>query len=398
MLEDCSGLLSNKERLEALDKTGLFGTEPEQAFTRLNNLATKLLNAPISIFSLIGENTQFFKSAVGFEITKANNQVPIDISVCQYSLQGKPLSIEDTKNHPLFSKNPAVLALNIVGYLGVPVVTKDGHSIGAVCVIDHKKRIWSDEEVSILEALTASFISEIELRQAFATITNEAKLREEFIAIASHELKSPLTSLKIQSQMIRKQLEAGNLDIEINKRYVSNVTRQVARLELMVDDMSDATRLSTGKLKLQKSPVNLNEIIHTVIDNLSDTLIKAGCPLKVIEPEQISGNWDYSRLQQVLTNLIINATKYASDSQIIITLSATNNFATISVTDHGPGISEEDQSVIFNKYGRASDDTFVQGLGLGLFISRQIIEQHGGTLTISSQLNEGSTFIVTLPF
>lgn len=139
-------------------------------------MATKFLNAPISIFSLIGEKTQFFKSAVGFDIIDENNRVPIDRSVCQYSLQGKPLSIEDTKNHPLFSKNPTVLALDIVGYLGVPVITKEGQAIGAVCVIDHKKRVWTNDEISILEDITASFMSEIELRQALAAVEKEAKL------------------------------------------------------------------------------------------------------------------------------------------------------------------------------------------------------------------------------
>lgn len=397
MIQDCSLLLSQKERLEALASTGLFGTRPEETFTRLNLLATKLLNAPISIFSLIGESTQFFKSAVGFEITESNNQVPIDISVCQYSLQGKPLSIEDTKNHPFFSKNPAVLALDIVGYLGVPVITKDGHSIGAVCVIDHKKRIWTKEEISILEAITASFMSEIELRQALATITREGMLREEFIAIASHELKNPLTSLKIQSQMIHKQLDAGKFDIDYQKKYVANVTRQIRRLELMVDDMSDATRLSTGKLKLHKTQVNLNELIQDVVDNISDTIVKSGSVLTVNESKNVSGNWDHSRLQQVLTNLILNATKYAPESRIEVSLSSTSEFVQISVMDNGPGISENDQATIFNKYGRASVETTVQGLGLGLYISRQIVEEHGGTLNLVSSPGKGSNFTVSLP-
>lgn len=225
--QDCSLLLRNLDRIEALRSTGLYGTAPEEAFTRLNRLATKLLKAPISIFSLIGEKSQFFKSAEGFDIKPDNNEVPIDVSVCMYSLQGKPLKIEDTLGHPLFSDNPAVKALNIVGYLGIPVVTKEGHPIGAVCVIDHKKRNWSDEEISILEEITSSFLSEIELRRAMNQIERESRLREEFISMASHELQNPLSVMKMQSQLLRLKASKQTLTAEDQLSSLKSIERQI---------------------------------------------------------------------------------------------------------------------------------------------------------------------------
>ncbi|HXH29820.1 MAG TPA: GAF domain-containing sensor histidine kinase [Bacteriovoracaceae bacterium] len=397
MIQDCSILLKNLDRLEALGRTGLFGTAPEEAFTRLNRMATKILKAPISIFSLIGENSQFFKSAAGFEITTQNNEVPIDISVCQYSLQGTPLSIEDTKNHPLFSDNPAVKALNIVGYLGIPVITKSGHPIGAVCVIDHKKRKWTEEEISILEEITASFLSEIELRQAMKLAKKESQLREEFIAIASHELKNPLSALKLQAEVVHKKMGMGRFSLEDNDKFLKDLQRQARRLELMIDDMSDSTRLATGMLTLHLDKVNLNGLIQNVITNLSESFEKAQCRVSYQFNTEINGNWDPSRLEQVITNIASNAIKYAAGSLVEINLSQRDGNAVLTIKDNGPGISAENQNIIFSKFGRASDTNHIHGLGLGLYISRQIIEQHKGSLNLTSHLGKGSTFTIILP-
>lgn len=397
MINDCSDLLNNIDRLEAVSETGLFGTEPEAAFTRLNSLATKILKAPVSIFSLIGDKTQFFKSAAGFEITNKTNECPLDLSVCQYALQGKPLSIENTKNHPLFINNPAVQAMNIVGYLGIPVVTKSGHAIGAVCVIDHKKRTWTQEEIDILQDITASFISEIELRQAITKIKNESNLREEFIAIASHELKNPLNALKLQTQMIQKRQSKGKFDLDDNQKFLSNLERQTNRLELLIDDMSDATRLSTGKFSLNKQSMSMNQLVEYTLKNLEEVLFKADCSVKIDFQSELEGRWDSSRIEQVLTNIISNSAKYAAGSPIEITLSKKDNFAVITIKDFGPGIAEENQELIFNKYGRANESDAIQGLGLGLYISRQIVEEHKGTLELTSSIGHGSSFQISLP-
>lgn len=397
MIQDCTIILSSLDRLEALSNTGLFGTKPEDAFTRLNYMATKLLKAPISIFSLIGEKSQFFKSAAGFEITSENNEVPIDVSVCQYALQGKPLSIENTKEHPMFKANPAVIALDIAGYLGIPVITKDGHSIGTVCVIDHKNRIWTKEEISLLEDITASFISEIELRQAMKKVEVEAKLREEFIAIASHELKNPLSSLILQTQLAQKKLSNGKFNTEDNFKFLSALERQTKRLELMIDDMSDATRLSSGNLSLLKEKVDLNVLLHNIVEGMSEVFSNSNNIVEIYSLENITGFWDISRLEQIITNLLSNASKYAPNAKVIIKIEKNDNKILLTITDHGQGIPAEKLDQLFTKYGRACESTHIQGLGLGLYISRQIAEQHGGALTLTSKLGVGSTFKLSLP-
>jgi K+-sensing histidine kinase KdpD len=392
----CGPLLKNVDRIRALKETGLFGTAPEEAFERLNRLATKLLKAPISIFSLIGEESQFFKSAAGFDITPDTNEVPIDISVCMYSLQGKPLTIENTSEHPLFSDNPAVKAMNIVGYLGIPVITRDGHPIGAVCVIDHKARQWSADDISILEEITSSFLSEIELRQAVKKAERETKIREEFISVASHELKNPLSVLKLQAQFHKLKMDKQNLSTDEQQSFLNKMERQIQRLSLLVDDMTDITRLNRGDFTLKKESMNLTNLVREVLQNYEETLQSSDMKLSVDLEENILGEWDHSRLEQVIVNLITNAAKYAPGSELNVSLRKMGKRVSLNVTDNGPGISLENQGKIFKKFERAKNDANVKGLGLGLFIARKIVEQHGGELNLKSELGKGSAFELNL--
>lgn len=396
-IQDCSLLLKNLNRIEALNLTQLYGTAPEEAFTRLNRLATKILKAPISIFSLIGEKNQFFKSAEGFEITPENNEVPIDVSVCQYSLLGKPLSISNTIAHPHFSENPAVKALNIVGYLGVPLITKEGHPIGAVCVIDHKERHWTQEEVSILEEITSSFLSEVELRIALRKAEAEATLREEFISIASHELHSPLSVLKIQSQLMQSKFSKHEVTEDERNTFFNRINRQIERVNLMIDDMSDLSRLEKGEFSLRLQEMDISRMLEDSVEAFSEAFQGSGTRLKSNVEKGILGHWDIVRVEQVLTNLISNALKYAPGAQVDVALKKDGDFVLISVNDTGPGISASDQEKIFQKYQRLEGDKGVTGLGLGLYIARQIAEQHSGSLTLKSDLGRGSSFVFKLP-
>lgn len=396
-MNDCGQLLKDIDRLEALRKTELYGTTPEESFTRLNRLATKALKAPISIFSLIGENSQFFKSAAGFEIGPTNNEVPIDVSVCQYSLIGKPLSIENTIEHLSFKDNPAVKALNIVGYLGVPVITKSGHAIGAVCVIDHKKREWTKDEIEMLEEITASFVSEIELRQTMKKLENESIQKDEFIAIASHELKNPIASINLQTQLILSKIKNSQLQASDSDKFLNSFKRNTSKLLKLIDDMSDATRLSTGELHLQKQVFNLNEMVLSILESLNETLTKSENKISLCMPVIIHGSYDSIRIEQVITNILLNASKYAPKSEIKISLFEDGSFVQLEIQDNGPGISPDDQTNIFKKYYRASSLNQIQGLGLGLYLSRKIIEQHGGSLKLACMPNEGSKFIIRLP-
>lgn len=398
MLQNCQHILSNVHRLRAVAESGLLDSLPEEVFTRLNHLASKALRTPISVFSIFGEDRQYFKTAAGADILPYVGQsFPLDVSVCQYTLQGKPLAIKDTKSHPLFRENPAVQTMNIVGYLGIPVTTLDGHAIGAVCVIDHVERVWTEEEIALLEDITGAFMKEIELRRSLKAAQLAIAAREEFLSIATHELKTPITSLKLQSQLVQRRMTKGTLTEEEHTTFHLDLQRQIARLNLLIDDMSDISRIDSGQLHLNLSLVDLEHVIEDLISQFAAEIGDAGSTITFLSEPLGPIQCDPTRIGQVVGNLIKNAIKYAPGSQVEVNLARAGEALRISCRDTGPGISREDQDKIFSKYERGVKQSDAKGLGLGLFISRKIAEAHRGTLVLESEPGKGSTFHLTLP-
>jgi signal transduction histidine kinase len=160
--------------------------------------------------------------------------------------------------------------------------------------------------------------------------------------------------------------------------------------------MTDITRLNRGDFTLKKESMNLTNLVREVLQNYEETLQSSDMKLSVDLEENILGEWDHSRLEQVIVNLITNAAKYAPGSELNVSLRKMGKRVSLNVTDNGPGISLENQGKIFKKFERAKNDANVKGLGLGLFIARKIVEQHGGELNLKSELGKGSAFELNL--
>jgi GAF domain-containing protein len=158
------------ERLAELRRVGLLDTPAAGAYDRLARLAARLLNAPVALVSLVDEDRQFFKSCVGLaEPWRNARETPLSHSFCQHALEaGEPLVIEDARTHPLVRDNPAIRDLGVVAYAGAPLVTAGGHALGTLCVIDHKPRAWTRDQIDTLTDLAASVMTEIELDAARA--------------------------------------------------------------------------------------------------------------------------------------------------------------------------------------------------------------------------------------
>jgi len=154
-------------RLAALRDTRLLDSAREAGFDRLTTLASKLLNAPVALISLVDDERQFFKSCTGLaEPWQSARETPLSHSFCRHALDSPvPLVIEDARSHPLVRENPAIADLDVVAYAGIPLVTATGHALGTLCVIDHRPRSWTTDQIETLTALAASVMSEIELSQ-----------------------------------------------------------------------------------------------------------------------------------------------------------------------------------------------------------------------------------------
>ena len=223
-------------------------------------------------------------------------------------------------------------------------------------------------------------------------------LREDFLSVASHELRTPLTSLRLEVENLLRfaRRSAGEAAGPITKR-AERIDAQAARLNHLIDELLDVSRIAAGRLELQIEEVDLVAVVDEVRTRLGDEARRRGCVLDVRGLERAVGAWDASRLDQVITNLLSNAIKYGAGKPVEITVDVTGDRAVLAVHDHGLGISAEDQDRIFRRFERAASSRNYAGIGLGLWIVKQIVEALGGTVTVDSRPELGATFTVELP-
>jgi two-component system, sensor histidine kinase and response regulator len=224
--------------------------------------------------------------------------------------------------------------------------------------------------------------------------------KEAFFSMCGHELKTPLTSLGLQIQLAKKVIKQNREDSPgylMVEKLVDQTEVQVGRLLRILQDMLDHSRLQLGKFSIYPSKISLNELVRDVVERYQPLAQAAGCCIWLEGNETVEGSWDQARIEQVVTNLISNAIKYGSQKPIEINVRRSEENAIISVRDHGVGISPTFHERIFQQFERLEETHHIAGMGLGLYITRKIVERHGGTVRVESELGKGSFFIVELP-
>jgi PAS domain S-box-containing protein len=233
-----------------------------------------------------------------------------------------------------------------------------------------------------------------EERLLLAQAEESIRLRDEFLSIASHELKTPLTALQLQLQNLHKKIAA--LDESLGPR-IARAVRSGQRLADLIEALLDVSRIATGRFELRRECFDLGVAAREVVERLNDTAAKEGCALLVEAGPDLVGAWDKLRVEQVLTNLLSNAIKYGAGNPVRVEVSSDRADAVLEVTDGGPGVPEKDLQRIFGRFERASSMRNYGGLGLGLYVARQIIEAHGGTVSARNLPEGGARFVVRLP-
>jgi len=229
------------------------------------------------------------------------------------------------------------------------------------------------------------------------------QLRDEFISIAGHELKTPLTPLCLQRQMIHKIMQSRGLPESVKEQkleaYLQMSERQIDALTKLVETLLDVSQIRLGRFSIKpETNVDLFNLVQEVVERHRPQWELAQSPVKVVLlGESPKGQWDKLRMEQAISNLLTNAIKYGRGKPIEMTISSGMPGARISVRDHGPGISQADQARIFNRFERAGSMNSFGGLGLGLYITRQIVTAHSGTIGIESEIDNGASFIIDLP-
>jgi len=243
------------------------------------------------------------------------------------------------------------------------------------------------------------WVDAVRLRQSLEHAEAAVATRDEFLSVASHELKTPLTPLSIKLQVLQRELsaQAPRGLSERALKHVETAQNQVKKLMRLVDDLLDVSRIRAGRLEVHPQWVDVAALVREVVERFSPHASRVKCGLELEAPSSLMGSVDPMRFEQVLDNLLSNALKYGAGKPVRLRLEAQGRTLRLTVRDEGIGISPEALGRIFHRFERAVSEQHYGGLGLGLYISRMIVEASGGTVVAASVLGQGATFTVELP-
>jgi signal transduction histidine kinase len=288
-------------------------------------------------------------------------------------------------------------------------ITVGSHRLGVLTAYAARAPIFADSDLELLELLAdqAAVILQSRLLiedAARAHARDEAnRLKDEFLANISHDLRNPLTAVRGVAQVLERRIERhGIVDPDRLAAALSNIRASTTQMAMLIDQLLDHARLQMDRpLELTLTPTDLVELARRTVETYAAASDRHG--VRFAAPAgPIVGQWDAARLERVVQNLVSNALKYSPEGGEVL-VSATKEsdadrvWALVSVQDHGVGIPPEDLTHIFDRFYRAANVGAIPGSGLGLAASRQIVEQHGGSLSARSEVGHGSTFLVRLP-
>ncbi len=286
------------------------------------------------------------------------------------------------------------------GWLAVPLADRNGRNIGLIQLSDKVEGEFSegDEQITLQLAQIAAIA--IENAHLYREVQDALNVRDQFLSIASHELKTPLTTVKGYVQLLNRYLHRPEMERSHLEESVQELQQQVRRLEVLLSDLLDSSRIQQGRLDLRPGPMDLSNLARQVLTRFEQAIERRDSHHLVLDaPTPIEGVWDYDRLDQILSNLISNALKYSpKGGEVRVSVSDDEGEAVVQVSDQGIGMSLEEQSRLFEPFTRSEmARRTADGTGLGLYITRKMLEQHGGTISVESETLRGTTFILRLP-
>jgi PAS domain S-box-containing protein len=309
------------------------------------------------------------------------------------------IAVSRDATHPI---NPEVHAATLAGhvslhnvgtlsYMAVPLIVKDD-VVGAMTFVAPPGRAYSPQDLELAEELARRVALTVENSRLYCNVQEALRSREEFLSIAAHEIRGPITSMQLVVQGLRR----GKLPEAAHESALAIIERETARLTRFVDELLDVGRIRSGQLRFELQEVDMGEVVHDVAARCNSELVRSGSSLS-ITAERALGQWDRFRLEQVASNLLMNAIRFGLGKPIEVAVRASSGRATLVVKDHGLGIAADAQERIFQPFERAVSMRHYGGLGLGLHIVRTIVEGLGGQVNVQSHVGEGSTFTVELP-
>ena len=390
---------NEKLRLEALQSYSILDTLPEKEYDQITKLAATICGTPISLVSLVDADRQWFKSRTGLDATATSR----DLAFCAHAILDPkdPLIVENALEDERFLDNNLVTGPpDIRFYAGITLTTPDGYSIGTLCVIDQIPRKLSPQQIEALVILANNVVSLLELRKSkleqnklIEQLRISNKNLNQFALIASHDLQEPIRMINSYVTLLSKKY-SGNLD-EKADRFINYAVDGCKQMEKLIDGLLAFSRVESNDDKAEK--ISCHDVLEQVVIDFELKIKETNASIKWKEmPTVIAVP---SQLKIVFRNLLGNAMKYCVDRapEIHISAEKIDGFYKFSVKDNGIGIKSEYQSKIFEMFKRLHSRKEFKGTGIGLTITKQIIERHGGTISLDSIPDEGTTFYFTIP-
>lgn len=312
----------------------------------------------------------------------------------------QPVLLDDASQPGPFSSDPYFASLRMHSVLCVPLVRQA--DLAGMLYLENNQLAgaFTSERILTLEVLAAQAAISLENARLYQAAQEAVRVRDDFLAIASHELKTPITAMKLQVQTIWRAMSRRAHEAHSEERIgtlLKTFERHVSRLAYLADDMLEVSRLKAGALALSLEELDLASLVREQVATLTERLTAAGCSVVLELEGTVVGRWDRTRLGRLITSLLLNAMKFGADRPITVRACVTGGFARLEVQDRGGGIDRADQARIFERFEQAAPAHHYGGLGLGLYLARETVRAHGGTISVESAPGAGATFVVDLP-
>jgi signal transduction histidine kinase len=314
--------------------------------------------------------------------------------------------LDDVRAHPRYGRNPPYHGmpdghLPVVSYLAVPVVSRSGEVLGGLFFGHPEPAQFTDRHENVVAGIAAQTAIAIDNARLYAEARDAVRARDQFLSVAAHELKTPVTGVKGSAQLMARMLDRGGLDEMRLRRLTDSIVSSSDRLATLIDDLLDVSRIRSGQLALDVTQTDVADLLRRVVAEHADRLGQEHRIVLEAEPGSCVLSADPGRLEQVAVNLLDNAVKYSPDGGVVhVALTSEPDGTWLRVRDEGIGLPDDALEAIFQPFGRAANAVtrHLPGMGLGLYICRNIVEQHGGRMWAESAGDgRGTTFVVVLP-
>ncbi|AMJ95496.1 hybrid sensor histidine kinase/response regulator [Alteromonas stellipolaris] len=388
---------NEEQRLRELLSYDVLDTDAEQLFDDLTQLASQICDSPIALISLVDPNRQWFKSRVGIEATETSR----NIAFCSHAiLQREVFEVSNAKEDPRFHDNPLVTGEpNIRFYAGAPLITPSGHAIGTLCAIGDKPKTLTNLQRSALKTLSESVVAHLELKRKNRELERTSQFKSDFLSYISHEIRTPLNAINTFSHLLEGEAKQYSLPANFSDS-LGHISKSGERLLEIVNSVLDMKQIEAGKMRVMPRPVATADFF-THLFSLTRIRAEDG---NVIFNDVIddnvphSLNFDDTKFGQVALNLLSNAIKYThANKHVSIQVKYKQGKLLLAIKDEGIGISEEEQKKLFAPFERMENAHQFDGTGLGLNITKKLVELMDGSIKLSSKLNEGTRVSVAIP-